>query len=276
MLNTTLPFHIENLKNNFTLLTNNYPKLYLAAEQVTDLFDQLFTERIKINNGELWEYTSARMLFGAYSSWVYSFLMTASALNDIGLMILRRSIEFVCYISKIKNNDERAKLWINKSDNVKNRKQFSNMFSIPNKYLSEKYRHLVPLLVWFDYASDFGTHANFATLVTKWKEENVNKFTMSFQDPSERIPLSSFSSVKVGSILIEILIKDLNNNLKNVDELHERTNTMKKIVKEAAIEVSESEYDGNVPFNILQAINSDDKQILEKQFNDLKQRYQIH
>ncbi|NHZ85017.1 MAG: hypothetical protein GWP19_03950 [Planctomycetia bacterium] len=167
MLNTTLPFHLENVQNNFELLTKNYPNLYLASEQINDLFDQLFTERIKINAGDLWDYTSARMLFGAYSSWVYSFLMTASALNDIGLMLIRRSIEFVCYIAKIKNNNKRAELWIDKGDSGKNRKEFNFVFSIPMAYTSEKYMHLRPLLVWFDYASDFGTHGNLAALVTK-------------------------------------------------------------------------------------------------------------
>ncbi|NHZ85018.1 MAG: hypothetical protein GWP19_03955 [Planctomycetia bacterium] len=96
---------------------------------------------------------------------------------------------------------------------------------------------------------------------------------MSFQYPSERIPLSSFSSVKMGSILIEALIKDLNDNLKNVNELHERVNTMKKIIKEAAIEVAEAEYNGGVPFEILKAINNDDTEVLEKQFDDLMSRY---
>lgn len=274
MLNTTLPQHLEHAKNNLNSLIRKHPDLYLAAEQINDLFDQLFTERITINKGDLWEYASARMLFGAYSSWIYSFIMTATGLNDVGLMVLRRSIEFVCYISKIKNKNDRAELWINKSDSTKNRKQFNGIFSIPTAYFAPKYKHLRPLLVWFDYASDFGTHGNYAALVTKWKEEKENKFTMSFHDSPERVPLSSGSSIKIGSLLIESIVIDLKDNLKNIEEIYERINTMKEIVKRAAIEVAESKYDGNIPLEILQSINNDDREALEKHFDDLMKRYQ--
>lgn len=274
MLNTTLPQHLEHAKNNLNSLIRKHPDLYLAAEQINDLFDQLFTERITINKGDLWEYASARMLFGAYSSWIYSFIMTATGLNDVGLMVLRRSIEFVCYISKIKNKNDRAELWINKSDSTKNRKQFNGIFSIPTAYFAPKYKHLRPLLVWFDYASDFGTHGNYAALVTKWKEEKENKFTMSFHDSPERVPLSSGSSIKIGSLLIESIVIDLKGNLKNIEEIYERINTMKEIVKRAAIEVAESKYDGNIPLKILQSINNDDIGALEMHFDDLMKRYQ--
>lgn len=274
MLNTTLPQHLEHAKNNLNSLIQKHPDLYLAAEQINDLFDQLFTERIIINKGDLWEYTSARMLFGAYSSWIYSFLMTATGLNDIGLMILRRSIEFVCYISKIKNKNDRAELWINKGDSTKNRKQFNGIFSIPTAYFSPKYKHLRPLLVWFDYASDFGTHGNYAALVTKWKEEKENKFTMSFHDSPERVPVSSGSSIKIGSLLIESIVIDLKDNLRNIEEIYERTNTMKELIKRAAIEVAGSKYDGNIPLEILQSINNDDRDALGKHFDDLVKTYQ--
>ncbi len=210
MLNTTLPQHLEHAKNNLNSLIQTHPDLYLAAEQINDLFDQLFTERIVINKG----------------------------------------------------------------DSTKNRKQFDGIFSIPTAYFSPKYKHLRPLLVWFDYASDFGTHGNYAALVTKWKEEKENKFTMSFHDSPERVPVSSGSSIKIGSLLIESIVIDLKDNLRNIEEIYERTNTMKELIKRAAIEIAGSKYDGNIPLEILQSINNDDRDALGKHFDDLMKTYQ--
>lgn len=273
--NTSLPEHFRTIKRNFDSLIEQFPDFYLAAEQINDLFDQLFTERITIRNNELWEYASVRMLFGSYSSWTFSLLMTASGLNDIGLMALRRSIEFACYISKIKNSNKRAELWMSKSDNLDNRKQFNGVFSIPNAYFSYKYKHLSPLLIWYDYASDYGVHANYATLVEKWKNDNeVNDFKMSFHDSPERIPLSSFVTVQIGSFIIEVLIYDLNENLKDIDEFQKRIDVMKDIMRHARIEIAENEYDGHIPYEILKSINSEDSTAIDKYFKDLKSRYE--
>src|SRR2546427_4851007 len=109
---STLVSYAETILVNFQGVMNGFPELHLAAETLNDLFDQLFTQRVIPNNEELWQQESHRLLFGSFSSWSHSLIMTAAGFGEHGLAAIRRSIEFTCYISKVKGSNDRAKLWV--------------------------------------------------------------------------------------------------------------------------------------------------------------------
>jgi hypothetical protein len=258
----TLSQHVELIQTNFHAIRSRFPTLYLAAESLKDIFDQLYTERIIRKGNESWEQEMIRMTFGLYSSWVYSFILTTAGLGELGLMSIRRSVEFTCYISKIKSSSRRAELWITKNDSIEERKQFAREFSIPNAYFGEKYSHLKPLLVLHDYASGYGAHANFSSISTKWRTKNTKSdFSMSFQDDPDRIPLSAGTTVLLGNLMLDSLMHDIPSQIRGFDEFHKRITTVKEIVTKARIEVASLEWKGNIPPEILQSIDSDENDL---------------
>jgi hypothetical protein len=106
---STLTHYLDVITKNFSAIKESFPKLYLAAEELNDLFDQLFTRRV-VPEEELWQQESLQMLFGCFSSWSHAFVMTAAGLGEHGMTSVRRAIEFVCYIAKINGSNERAAL----------------------------------------------------------------------------------------------------------------------------------------------------------------------
>lgn len=65
-INVPLRQHLANYQTNFDSIIESCPDLYLAAEQVHDIFDQLFTEQITAKNPCLSERLIVDMIFGAY------------------------------------------------------------------------------------------------------------------------------------------------------------------------------------------------------------------
>jgi hypothetical protein len=273
---STLTDFVAALKKNFDLLPTSFQDLYLAAEQANDLFNQLFTERVVVQKGELWEHETQKMLFGTYLSWVQGFVMTAAGLADLGLVAVRRAIEFTCYISKIKNSNERADLWLSRNQDRETRKKFNGVFGIPRSYFEDNYAHLRHLLVWHDLASDFGAHGNFAALVTKTKDsKNSPALVMSFQDDPSKVPLYTGTTLLMGFLIMEAILIDLRQLTKDPDEFRKRVETFKEMLRKARIEVAQYEFGGNVSVEILKSINSGDVSGLHSYYEELKRAYLV-
>lgn len=129
----TLYREVNLIKENFKKVNNALPDVYLAAEFINDHFDQLIATSLKNDNPSDWQFASLLMVFGSHHSWIHAYINTSIGFSDLGWMSLRRSIEFVCYLSKVKDSNKRAKLWMSKGESLKNRKEFSNLFSVPKK-----------------------------------------------------------------------------------------------------------------------------------------------
>ena len=270
----SLPEHIRNLSSNFENFTKCFPKIYLAAELNNDILDQFFTERFEYKDNVLWETLTSVMLFGVHMSWLQSFYLIASGLSDTGLAACRKAIEYVCYISKIYGSDKRAKLWQEKSKDINSSKRFSNEFSIPKCYFSDKYEILIPLLVYYDYASEFGVHGNLRSFATKWKEvKESGDISMSFQDDSQWIPQSSDINVQVGSFIIDALLSILKVHIKGYDEFSKSIESKRNSTRDARIESAKYTYGNNVDYQILKAINENDMTGIYGLYEDIKKKY---
>lgn len=269
---STLTHYLGVVTKNFDAIKESFPKLYLAAEGLNDLFDQLFTQRV-VPSDELWQQESQKMLFGCFSSWSHAFVMTAAGLGEHGMTSVRRAIEFVCYIAKISGSNERATLWIERRESKENKKRFSSQFSIPRCYLTSTYPHLKPLLVWHDHTSDFGAHGNFATLVTKWRDSDSGSLIMSLQDDPKEVPLSTGVCVQTGSFLLDALLVDLQPLIKDFEEFQSRVTIFRQMLKEAKAETAKYEYRDKLTPEFLQAIIEYDPSSLDEEFEKLKKAY---
>lgn len=205
----TITEHVKSFSHNYERFVEHFPTVYLAAEYINDVFDQIFSEKFLLNESILWENAVSNMLFGLHLSWVESFYLKASGQQDIGLMAERKAIEFACYISKVVNDNVRAELWYKHLTSDQNIKRFSNKFQIPCCYLSNKYTHLIPLLVHYDFTSNFGTHANVNSLVTKHAGNEDNNSSFSFQDLEEWIHPACIVSIRIGSLIIDSILSVL-------------------------------------------------------------------
>jgi len=272
---STLYREAELIFNNFKTSNDQLNETYLAAEMVNGLFRDIIFEELVYPDPEPWQEASVLISFGAYQSWIMSYINACAGLSDISKMILRRAIEFACYLSKIKTNNERAQLWFKKSKDLKNRKQFSNIFTVPNKYFTEKYSHLRPLLVVHDRASEIAVHANFATLISKFQRDDSNQIvTLSIQDSNYTDMISIGMVLVAGYKLIETLIIVLKDEFENPDDVNEKFETLKEMIRRARLSIAELDYRGNIPSQILSDINTESNMDLKEQFEALKIRYQ--
>jgi len=266
--------HIFSNQQNFDILTKEFPKLILAAEYINDVFDQIFGDRYIHDNQILWQYSTAQMLFGIHYCWLNYFVQTAQGYNDIGLMIGRRAIEYTCYISKIVGREKHALIWNEKTIDKSKLKKFSAKFAVPQKYFSSKYDHLNSLLVFHDYASEFGVHGNYATLISKFRDATYrNKISMSFQDELKGIPHSCGVSIQIGSFIIDALLQDLKDNIRDYEDFMKKISVKKQIVSDAIIE-SIKFTDGDViSKDLLDSIYNEDKTELIRMYDELKAKY---
>ncbi|MBD3341416.1 MAG: hypothetical protein GF353_20085 [Candidatus Lokiarchaeota archaeon] len=270
----TLHREVEQLKLNFKKNNDAIPETYLAAEMISNTFDELITKNIEFKNASDWQYASTLMIFGSYQSWMNAYIMTCVGYYDIGLMSLRRSIEYVCYLSKIYQSDKRARIWMGKWDDNDNRKKFANKFSIPSKYFSQKYSHLMELLVMHDYASDFGVHGNFEVLTTKYKkDEKTGQLIFSFVSVRDNIELPIGMMLMAGYRILQSIISVLKDYINNYAEFSGFFDNLSKAVHQARLKSVQREYKGLVPREILDAINSDNREAFEDYFRKLKEKF---
>jgi hypothetical protein len=101
----TLSDFAEKSKANFDRFRTSFPDTFLAGESQNRLFNLLAEHLVIPKPGELWQEEIPAMLFGCSSSWAHSFTATAG-LDEHGTTSIRRSIEFTCYIAKIKIKGE--------------------------------------------------------------------------------------------------------------------------------------------------------------------------
>ncbi|MFQ5531787.1 MAG: hypothetical protein ACE5ES_04190 [Candidatus Nanoarchaeia archaeon] len=268
--------HISTNNKNFEILTKEFPKTIIAAEFINDLFDQIFGNRFTHDNQILWQYSVAQMLFGIHYCWLNYFIQTAQGYNDVGLMIGRRAIEYACYISKIVGREKYAILWNEKTVDKSKLNKFSAKFAVPQKYFASKYDHLNSLLVFHDYASEFGVHGNHTTLISKFRDAKYrNKISMSFQDNPKGIPHSCGVSIQIGSFIIDALLHDLKENIRDYDDFIKLVSIKKQIVSDAVIEAIKFT-DGNViTKELLNSINNEDNSELISMYNELKAKYVV-
>lgn len=266
--------HIRNNDHNFDALVKGFPKTIIAAEFINDLFDQLFGDRLIHDNEVLWQNSTVKMLFGIHYCWINYFIQTAMGYNDLGLMSGRKAIEYTCYISKIKKRDKLAKLWIEKVIDKSRQNNFSSKFAVPQCFFKGKYSHLIPLLVIYNFSSDFGVHGNHASLVSKIIESKFrNKTKMSFQDDPKGIPHSCGVAIQTGSFILNALLVDLKEQIRDYDEFIKKVELKKQIVSEALIEILHFT-DGKYPDNgVLESINNEDRSEINRLYEELKSNY---
>jgi hypothetical protein len=269
---STIQNYVENIQTNYFGVMRRFPQLQMAAETLNDLFDQLFTQRVVPKSDELWQQESLRLLFGVFSSWLHSFVMSSTGLGEHGLTSIRRSIEFTCYISKIKESNERAQLWVERRDNIDNKRKFALQFGIPRAYFTDQYAHLKQLLVYYDHASDFGAHGNFATLATKWRE-GKQSFTMSIHDDPKTVPVSTGVIVELGSTILKSLLIDLKPLITEHDQFFANVSAFGVMLKKAKLELAEYEYPNGISPEIRKAIDTPDETIFDDQFEELKKTF---
>lgn len=185
----TLSDFAEKSRANFDRFRTSFPDTFLAGESQNRLFNLLAEHLVIPKAGELWQEEIPAMLFGCSSSWAHSFTATATGLDEHGTTSIRRLIEFTCYIAKITRSKEKAKLWLNRRESKEDRLRFASQFAIRKSFLSEKYLHLRNLLVYYDHASDFATHANLTMLASKTLDLNGALGFSVFDDP-EDVPVS--------------------------------------------------------------------------------------
>jgi hypothetical protein len=268
-----IPEHIKNNQINFNALSSSFPKLLEAAECINDLFDQLYAERFQHDNQILWQFSTAKMLFGIHSCWINYFIQSAQGYNDIGIMIGRRAIEYTCFISKIKGRDSLAKLWNEKTVNKEKLSSFNNKFTVPQKYFSSKYSHLKPLLVFHNYASEFGVHGNHASLVSKFRgAEYRNKISMCFQDKPEGVPHSTITAVQIGSYILDALLIDLEKNIRSFKEFRSIVDRKNSIIDFAINEVIKFT-DENLDPELANNLKDVEPGKIDELFNELRDSY---
>lgn len=264
---------IEKIESNFVLINNAWPEVYIAAESINSIFDQLITADLNFDKNQEWEYSSLLMVFGSYESWIISYIMTSSGFNDIGLMSLRRSIEYACYLSKINRSNERAILWTDKGKDIKIRKSFSSIFQIPHSYFNDKYSHLNHLLVLHDYCSDYGSHGNYETLVEKFKGDN-GKLVVSFQSLRNDLQNSVGFILVTGYAILKSIIITLKDNIRNYTIFDQKFDDLSSMIKKAKLELAKLEFGDNIPPSILKEISDDTNSALDIKYENLKNQYQ--
>jgi hypothetical protein len=272
-INPSLFKHLEAIKTNSENMFNAFPHLLLSVESVHDMFDQLFVEQFQQLKGDPWEASVHKMIFGAHSSWLQGVIMTSAGFNETGLMCIRRGIEYVCYSSKVKASNEKNIIWIDRGLDDEKSKLFSSKFSIPSKYFTEKYHRLKSLLVWHDYASTFGAHGNFASLVGKWDSSIKDKVRMSFHDNREGVPISTGVAIRIGSFMIKAFYGDFKEQLREPKIFEDKIGSMSDIINKARIEVLNFNKKGKPKLEDIIAIYGKDEPGIDEMYNVLKSKY---
>lgn len=263
----------ELISENFKKVNNQLSETNLAAEFINGLFRDIIYEEFVYPEPEAWQEASVLLCFGAYQSWVMAYINSCAGLVDISNMISRRAIEFVCYLSKVNDDNERAYLWFKRSKSLKNRKKFTNIFSVPRKYFSTRYSHLHSLLVLHEQASEIAAHANFETLVTKLQEDEGHIATLSIQDVNTNEIISIGKVLIVGYKLLESIIQLMKDEFENPDQIQEKFSTLRELIRKARLSLANLDYQGNVPNDVLRDINNETNMELTEQYEKLKNKY---
>jgi len=264
----SLTEYTETLESNIKQFKKSFPQSFLAAETVNNLFWQLYNEEIIPKPEITWQIVAHAMLFGSLTSWSHGFLMTAAGVDEHGWTSIRRSIEFACYIAKIRESDQRAELWINRRNSEEFAKKFTREFSIPKSFFSDKYAHLKDLLVLHDHASDFGVHGNSSMLAQKM-DENDPSIRLTVFNNSKDIPLSSTVMIVIGSFILEAIKSELKVLISNHSRIEEKFRILKNLVLSAKDETYKYEFEVRGEREVLETIRASSS-LINKKFEQLK------
>jgi hypothetical protein len=214
--------YFDTYQQNFNRFKEYFPVTFRAANEINELFWQLYDSYILPQPENSWQYVAHEMVFGCLTGWINSFINSASGLDETAQTPGRRAIEFVCYIAKIRGNDNRADLWIRQRESEETRKQFVQEFSVPGCYFSDNYSRLEKLLFLYESFSIFGTHANISMIALKKKETGTSFEDIVF-DEYRYIPKNVDNIIYLGYLLIQSLLYDLSelNSMRKCNDLIE-------------------------------------------------------
>jgi len=267
---TNIKSHVNAIVQNYDAINDSFPKLNLAAEQINSIFDQLFVEQIDMKSEGKWSRSIFKLLFGAYSSWIQSYILTSAGYNETGLMLIRRSIEFTCYLSKIMKDHSKYSIWNERFQDEKSKKNFSSKFSIPSKYFHGKYSHLKTLIVWHDFTSDFGAHGNLTTIIRKIKSDSV-PLEMVFQDDKENIPISTGVNIRIAGLIIDAIVYDVKKFIKDKTEFDKNYQISKQMINDARVEILTFESNGKYSNDDIRSIYNNDSSFINAMFEKLRE-----
>ncbi len=263
--------YLDSVVQNYNKFKESFPKAFHTAEELNDLFWQLYETDIASQPEILWQQMSHEMMFGCLISWLNSFVNAVSGLDELAQTSARRAIEFVCYINKIRNSDERADLWMRQRKSDDSRKQFIREFSVPRCYFSKEYSHLEKLLLMYDHYSDFGTHANLSMLAMKKKEEGP-AFTDIVFDEFRYIPMNVNTKIYLGYLLVESILHSTKEFTRDNETLSRKLEAINSLVRLADAEIISFEVKSGIEPEIINTLLTNPT-LLKSKFEKLKQSY---
>ncbi|MEX0780551.1 MAG: hypothetical protein WD491_10020 [Balneolales bacterium] len=271
---STLFREAELICKNFSSVNDQLSETYQAAELINGLFRDIIYEEFAYQDPEPWQQASVLLTFGASQSWVMAYINSSAGLIDISKMILRRAIEFVCYLSKACQSNERAELWFKRSESLANKKEFTNIYNVPNCYFTDKYSHLRPLLVLHDQVSEVSVHANYETLLSKFTKDDTDHIdTISLHDVNDNKLASTDLILITGYKILGSALSTVIENLGNQSRINTTFTSLRDKVRKARVSLAELDYTGNIPQATLDDINNDTGEGLKQSFDSLIARY---
>lgn len=259
-----LNFYIEMPQNIEKFKKNNY-QLNLTAEKINDCFKYITEELIKIEYEDfdtIEVFTS--MLNSSFHSWILAYTFSMAKLGDTAYSELRKSIEFLCYSSKVINNSERIRQWLNQQKDESARKLFSRECSIPMAYTNNKYKFLWPLLMIYDHTCYYGTHAN-VEIMSRKKARKINKklfFDIYTDDKFILLPTAVI--VQCGFKIIKGYQYLLINSLQiEISGLNEMVCDIDNELKKARMIIAFGAFKGKMPNEVISTIENNTEDIGE-------------
>jgi hypothetical protein len=265
-----LPEYSETIVRNLASFAKSFPRSFEAAQSLNSLVWDLYAKDLAPNPDDDCDPIVHHMIFGIVTGIEHALVMSAVGLDEHAMTALRRSIEFTCYISKIRRSDKRAKLWINRRNDANTAKQFSFEFGVPQAYLSPDYDHLRVLLVAYDHLSDFAIHANLAMLAQKHKELDDSLVPRVF-DETRDIPLQVAMTVYLGSIVIQSLMTTLKTMFLNYDDFLKKFAALESLIIQMKEETLQHEHKFGIEPEIIQQLQSNPS-LIDTKFQELKNR----
>lgn len=250
-------------------VSNGYPKLAEAAEAINQAMTSLLTEDVIVNVDDSRQYSAYLMAFGSHSCWITSYIMASSGHLDSGWSEIRRAIEFVCYASKVAGDKRRALAWIKQRTDIRSRKSFIASCSIPLNYTDEKYKFLRQLIIAYDIASYFGSHANLETLGHKYHGVEKDKIKLTYQSDIEYSALDAGFIVLLGFRLLVAFRKILKPSLVNKKTIESVGEYVRMALISSRLDFASRKYGKEIPYNIVRFVYDDNQDEINEMFNKL-------
>jgi hypothetical protein len=257
------------IPKNFAAITEEYPKLSQAAEAINQAMTSLLMEDVSIDEEDSKQYSAYLMLFGSHSSWITSYLMSVSGHLDTSWSEIRRSIEFVCYAAKVAGDKRRAMAWIKQRTEISFRKTFISSCSIPLNYTDDKYKYLRQLIIAYDTASYYGSHANLETLGHKYQRMDNGNVKLSYQADFEHSALDAGFIVLLGYRLLEAYRIILNPSLINKNKIDSVAEFVKSSLRTSRLDFASRRFGKQIPYDVMRFVFEDKQEYIDEVFEEL-------